>query len=79
MLRAGEAFFAISPFLLALLLYAVWFRRVPTRRAVAVICVAEAIVAVATIWQGTSEGLRPHQHYVPAQLDGGTVVEGHGG
>ena len=78
MLRFGEAITALSPLFAALLLWAVVYRRMPSRRAVAVIVVVEIAVAGAVIWQGTSEGLAPHQPYVPAHLQGGSVTEGHG-
>jgi hypothetical protein len=78
MFRFGEAFMAIAPLLAAALLYGVWYRRLPSRRAVLGLCVAELVLAGALIWQGT-EGLRPHERYVPAQLQHGDLVEGHGG
>ena len=79
MLRAGEALTALAPLFAALLLWAVVYRRLPSRRAVALITVVELAVASAVIWQGTSEGLAPHQRYVPAHLEHGAVTEGHGG
>ena len=79
MLRAAEAMSALAPLFAAALLYGIVYRRLPSRRAVLLITLAELAVAVALIWQGTSEGLRPHQLYVPAQVHDGTVVEGHGG
>ena len=78
MFRAGEAVLAIAPLLAAALLYGIWFRRLPSRRVVAGLCVAEVIMALALIWQGTSEGLRPHERYVPAKMESGGVEEGHG-
>ncbi len=78
MFRFGEAFLAIAPLLAAALLYGVWFRRLPSRGAVLGLCLAELVFAGALLWQGT-EGLRPHQPYVPAQLQHGDLVEGHGG
>ena len=62
-----------------MLLYGVVYRRLPSRRAVLLITVAETLLAAALIWQGTAEGLRPHERYVPAQVRDGAVVEGHGG
>lgn len=79
MFRFGEAFLAVAPLLAAALLYGIWVRKLPSRRAVIGICVAEAVFAAALIWSGTAEGLRPNQRYVPAQLQDGTVQEGHGG
>ncbi len=79
MLRAGEAMLALAPVLAAALLYGIVYRRLPSRRAVLVITLAETVLAIALIWQGTTEGLRPHERYVPARLREGTVVEGHGG
>ena len=79
MLRAGEALVALAPLFAAILLWAVVYRRIPSRRAVLLITLAELVVAGAVIWQGTSEGLAPHERYVPAQLQGGTVTDGHGG
>ncbi len=79
MFRFGEAFLAIAPLLAAALLYGIWFRRLPSRRAVLGLCVAEVLLAGGLIWQGTAEGLRPHERYVPAKLHDGDVVEGHGG
>ena len=79
MLRAGEAFLAVAPILAAALLYGIWFRRLPSRRVVLAIGVAVVALGSALVWQGTEEGLRPHQRYVPAKLQGGAVVEGHGG
>ena len=78
MFRFGEAFLAIAPLLAAALLYGVWFRRLPSRRAVLGLCLAELVLGAGLIWQGT-EGMRPHERYVPAQLHDGDVVEGHGG
>lgn len=79
MLRAGEAVLALAPLLAAALLYGIVYRRLPSRRAVLVISVAEALLAIVLIWQGVAEGLRPHERYVPAQFRNGSVVEGHGG
>ncbi len=79
MLRAGEAVLALAPLLLAALLYAIVFRRLPSRRAVLVLTVAETLLAIALIWSGTADSLRPHERYVPAQLREGSVVDGHGG
>ncbi len=70
---------ALAPLLAAALLYGVIYRRLPSRRAVLVITVAETLFAIVLIWQGTTEGLRPHERYVPAHLRDGAVVEGHGG
>ena len=78
MLRFGEAITALAPLFAALLLWAVVYRRMPSRRAVALIVVVEIAVAGAVIWQGTSEGLAPHQPYIPARLQGRSVTEGHG-
>ena len=77
MFRAGEAFMAIAPLLAAALLYGIVFQRLPSRRAVLLIAVAEAVFALVLVWQGT-EGLRPHEAYVPAKLRDGAVLEGHG-
>ena len=80
MLRLGEAATAIAPLLAAALLYGIWFRRLPSRRAVLGLCLAECALAAALIWSGVSEGLRPHEHYVPAKVHAdGDVEEGHGG
>ena len=79
MFRAGEALLAIAPLLAAALLYGIWFRRLPSRRAVLGLCLAELVLAVALVWQGTAEGLRPHERYVPAKMHDGAVEEGHGG
>ena len=78
MLRAGEAFLAVAPVLFAALLYGIWFQRLPSRRAVFGLCLAEIVLASALIWQGTSEGLRPHERYVPAKIQDGSVEVGHG-
>ncbi len=79
MLRAGDALLTVAPILLAALLYGVWFRRLPSRPVVLAVCVAVGVLAVALIWQGTAEGLRPHERYVPAKIHGDAVEEGHGG
>ncbi len=79
MFRLGEAFLALAPLFAAALLYAVVYRRLPSRRAVLLLTLAEMLLAIALVWQGTAEGLRPHEQYVPAQLHDGAVVEGHGG
>ena len=78
MLRFGEAFFAIAPVLFAALLYGVVFHRLPSRRIVLVIAVAELAVAASLIWSSETESLSPHERYVPAQLKDGSLVEGHG-
>ena len=79
MFRLGEAFWALAPLLAVMLLYGIVYRRLPSRRAVLLITLAETLLAAALIWQGTAEGLRPHERYVPAQVRDGAVVEGHGG
>ena len=79
MLRAGEAVLALAPLLFAALLYAIVFRRLPSRRAVLVLTVAETLLAIALIWSGEADSLRPHEAYVPAQLREGSVIDGHGG
>ncbi len=79
MFRFGEAFLAIAPVLAAALLYGIVYRRLPSRRSVALITAAEIVLAALLIWQGTSVGLHPHERYIPAKLDDGSVVEGHGG
>ncbi len=77
MFRFGEAFMAIAPLLAAALLYGIVYQRLPSRRVVLLLAVVEAGFAVTLIWQGT-EGLRPHEPYVPAKLHDGSVLEGHG-
>ena len=79
MLRAVDALLTLAPLLLGALLYGIWFRRMPGRLTVLAVCVAVGVLAAATIWQGTSEGLRPHERYVPAKVHDGEVEEGHGG
>ena len=79
MLRAGEAFLALAPILAAALLYGLVYHRLPSRRIVVLLTVAECLLAGALVWQGTTAGLRPHERYVPARLNDGSVVEGHGG
>lgn len=80
MLRFGEAFMSLAPLLAAVLLYGIWYRRLPSRRAVLGLCLAECVVAAALIWSGVAEGLRPHERYVPAKAQAdGDVREGHGG
>ncbi len=79
MLRFGEAMVALAPLFAALLLWAVIYRRLPSRRAVVLITVVELAVAGAVLWQGATEGLAPHARYVPAHLTNGGVTEGHGG
>ncbi len=79
MLRFGEAITALAPLFVAALLWAVVYRRLPSRRAVLLITMLELAVAGAVVWQGTSEGLAPHQRYVPAHVQDGAVTEGHGG
>ena len=79
MLRFGEAFLALAPLLAAALLYGIVYRRLPSRRTVLLLTVAEMVLATALIWSGTADGLRPHQRYVPAQMRDGEVIEGHGG
>ena len=79
MLRAGAAFLALAPVFAAALLYVILYRRLPSRRAVLLLTVAEVLLAGALVWNGTTEGLKPHERYVPAQVRDGQVVEGHGG
>ena len=79
MLRAIDLVLTLAPLVLVALLYGIWFQRLPNRRVVLGLCVAEALLAATLIWQGTSDGLRPHERYVPAKLQGDSVEEGHGG
>ncbi len=79
MLRAIDLGLTLAPLLLAALLYGIWFQRLPSRRVVMGICIMEAVLAAMLVWQGTAEGLRPHERYVPAKLQGDSVEEGHGG
>ena len=79
MLRVIDFVLTLAPILLAALLYGIWFHRLPSRRAVLGLCLAEVLLASMLIWQATSEGLRPHERYVPAKLHDGSLEEGHGG
>ncbi len=79
MLRAVDLVLTLAPLVFAALLYGIWFRHLPGRRVVVGLCVAEAVLAAVLVWQSTADGLRPHERYVPAKLQGDTVEEGHGG
>jgi ACR3 family arsenite efflux pump ArsB len=79
MLRFGEAALAIAPLLALALLWAILYRRVPSRRAVLLLVLAEAAIGGVVVWQGVADGLAPHQRYVPAHMRDGAVTEGHGG
>lgn len=79
MLRASELAMVIAPFVGVAILYAVIFRgrRVP----LPVLLIAGAAVAglgVYLVWLGTSQRLDPDEHYVPAKLHDGDIVQGHG-
>ena len=78
MLRLGEVVLAVAPLLLALLLYGVVYHRVPSRRAVLAIAVAELAMAASLFWQSETESLQPHERYIPAQMHDGDVLSGHG-
>lgn len=79
MLRISELVLALSPVALLAVLWALAYRRLPSRRAVAAMAVGMGAYAALLAWQGTYGTLTPHQRYVPAQLQDGRVVEGHGG
>ena len=76
MLRLTEIGFFLIPFAA----YAAWF--VLGSRATTGVVVATALtiglMAAATIWYGLERSLPPGQPYVPAQMKGGVIVEGHG-
>ena len=79
MLRLADVVLSIAPLLAAALLFGAIFHRLPSRRAVLVIVLAELVVAGLLIWQSSADSLRPHEAYVPAQVHDGALVEGHGG
>jgi hypothetical protein len=79
MLRFGEAAFALAPLLALALIWAIFNRRVPSRRAVVLLVVTEVLIGAAVIWSGLADSLPPHESYVPARMQGGVVVNGHGG
>ncbi len=79
MLRFGEALMALAPLAAAALLWAIIYRRVPGRRAIAGLTVAVVCLAGALVWQGIYGTMAPHERYVPAALHDGQVIEGHGG
>ena len=79
MLRLADVVLSVAPLLAAALLFGVIFHRLPSRRAVLVIVLAEVAVAGLLIWQSSADSLRPHETYVPAQVHDGALVEGHGG
>ena len=79
MLRLADVLLSVAPLLAGALLFGIVFHRLPSRRAVLVIVLAEAVVAGLLIWQSSADSLRPHQAYVPAKLHDGNLVEGHGG
>ncbi len=78
MLRLGEVVLAVAPILLGALLYGMVYQRMPSRRVVLVIAVAELAMAGVLVWQSETESLSPHERYVPAQIRDGGLVEGHG-
>lgn len=77
MLRFAEFGLFLAPFAL----YAAW--RLLGARATPWLlwsgAAAVAVVAAVLIWYGLARSLPPGTRYVPAQLKGGTIVEGHGG
>ncbi|WP_158743742.1 hypothetical protein [Acidisphaera sp. L21] len=79
MLRAGEVFLALAPILAGALLYGVVYNRLPTRRAVLLLALAECVVAGLLIWTSITESMTPHEPYVPARIQNGQLVDGHGG
>ncbi len=79
MLRLIDVLLTVAPLLGAGLLYGMVFNRLPSRRAVLGIVLAELLLSGVLVWQSTTDSLRPHERYVPARVTGGSVVDGHGG
>ena len=76
MLRLVEIGLFLSPFAL----YALWLlvgRRFSARFMwIAVGCLAT--LSAATIWYGLTRSLPPQDRYVPARIENGRIVQGHG-
>lgn len=78
MLRAVEIALVLSPFVA----FALW--RVlapaggPSPRVLAAAACALAVLAGALVWLREQDTLAPNEAYVPAQLDRGQIVPGHG-
>ena len=79
MWRLLEAGLFLAPFAA----YALWRHslardQAPSRRQLALILAALAVLGAGLAWFGTHERLPAGTHYVPARLNGGRIVPGHG-
>jgi hypothetical protein len=70
----------VSLFLLPFVLFAAWRVAAATARPAVVwgTVAAVAALAVGVVWLGLSRRLDRDAVYVPAHLEGGRIVEGHG-
>ena len=79
MLRFAELALTFAPVLAVALLYAVFIRRRrPSARLMTLAVLMVVGLATWLIWAGTSEDLSRQEHYSPAVLKGGEIVQGHG-
>jgi hypothetical protein len=75
-MRWAELALFLSPFLL----YGAW-RLAAARAQPALVWGAAALIAllaVGTVWLGLARRLDPGETYVPARIEGGRIVPGHG-
>ena len=75
-MRWAEAGLFLAPFLL----YAIWWLAAARARP-AIVWGSAAVVlmlAVVTVWLGLARSLDRGYQYVPARLEGGQIVAGHG-
>ncbi len=79
MLRASELVLVLAPFVGVAILYAVIFRGRGVS-APALLFAAAAVVGLGVylVWLGTTQRLDRDEHYVPAKLHNGDIVQGHG-
>jgi hypothetical protein len=70
----------IGLFLMPFVLFAAWRLAAITARpsVLWLAVVAVVLFAAGTLWLGLSRRLAPGERYVPAQMQGGRIVPGHG-
>ena len=76
MLRFVEVGLFLAPFAV----YGLWLfvgRRFSTRFMLITV-IGLAIISVATIFYGLERSLPPQERYVPARMENGRIVQGHG-
>jgi hypothetical protein len=78
LLRLTEIMLFLAPFAALIAWWALAARGGPSPRLLAMVAAGALLVAAGLFWFASTQRLAPGEHYIPAQLENGRIVPGHG-